>query len=112
MECLHDACKKEMQQEGNVAVVIGCTGLVGKNLVDLLIPHKQKVIIISRRREHPWMHVQKVHHIYLENFDDMNSKEDQLDGVTEAYCAIGSSLEKKGIDEERFIHVELDYPIM
>ncbi|KAF0974364.1 hypothetical protein FDP41_006396 [Naegleria fowleri] len=102
---------------GIKAVVIGSTGLIGKNLVRLLAQQDpnvySKVVAISRRKENPFQFSDTtvpIDHVYLDNFDQLNSIENVFDGMDEAYCCLGTTIKAVGNDKKKFRHVDYDYP--
>jgi uncharacterized protein YbjT (DUF2867 family) len=92
------------------AVVLGSTGLVGNELVNLLVEssHYTKVKIITRRKL-SGQESDKVEQVLIQNLDDLESFSSQLSG-DDYYCAIGTTIKKAG-SKEAFSKVDHDYPI-
>lgn len=93
---------------GRTALVVGATGLVGKELVQILLdaPEYEKVIIWGRRTvelSHPKLVVQVIDFDKLEN----NEIEGQVDHV---FCCLGTTI-KKAKTQEAFKKVDLEYPL-
>ncbi|WP_168121333.1 NAD(P)H-binding protein [Paenibacillus sp. HB172176] len=92
------------------AVVAGATGLVGNELVKLLLWNKsyRKVIVLVRKRmnlTHP-----RLEQLVLD-FDRLCELPPGLLGGADVYCTLGTTRKKAG-SKERFEHVDYDYPIM
>ncbi|MFT6883644.1 MAG: hypothetical protein ACJAVY_002450 [Marinoscillum sp.] len=92
------------------AVVLGSTGLVGNELVNLLVEssHYTKVKIITRRKL-SGQESDKVEQVLIQNLDDLESFSSRLSG-DDYYCAIGTTIKKAG-SKEAFSKVDHDYPI-
>ncbi|KAG2375370.1 hypothetical protein C9374_009993 [Naegleria lovaniensis] len=102
---------------GIKAIVVGSTGLIGKNLVRLLSQQDpnvySKIVAISRRKENPFNFPNStvpIDHVCLDNLDHLNSIENVFDGVDEAYCCLGTTIKAVGNDKTKFRHVDYDYP--
>ena len=87
------------------AAVVGATGLVGRNLVDVLLEDESfaRVVVLARR---PFEHAA---HPRLEArvIDFEHLAEEKLD-VTDAFCALGTLMKIAG-SKEAFRHVDFDY---
>lgn len=91
------------------AVIAGATGLVGGELVKLLL-HRQdysKLTVLVRRRlelEHPLLEQLVLH------YDDLEHLPGELFAGADVYCALGTTRKKAG-SKERFRLVDYDYPM-
>lgn len=90
------------------AVVAGATGLIGKELVQLLLedPAYTTVILIVRRSmgiKHPKIHEKII------DFDQLNHIDVDLTGA-DVYCTLGTTIKKAG-SQETFRKVDYDYPL-
>jgi len=87
------------------ALVIGATGLVGKNITEQLISDERygKVFIVSRRTA-PFSHP-KIEQITID-FDNLLELKLQ-DTVDECYCALGTTQKKSG--KKGLYKVDFDY---
>ena len=88
------------------ALIVGATGIVGKELVAQLCEDEryQQVIIWVRRKpafSHPKLLVQEV------DFDRIS--EQAMPKVDEVFCALGTTIKKAG-SQENFLKVDVQYP--
>ncbi|WP_109078895.1 NAD(P)H-binding protein [Aggregatibacter kilianii] len=88
------------------ALIVGATGVVGKELVALLCdnPAYQQVIVWVRRKPdftHPKLLVQQV------DFDRLSQQNFPL--VDEVFCTLGTTIKKAG-SRENFLKVDVQYP--
>ncbi|MFT4737691.1 MAG: hypothetical protein ACI92W_001805 [Paraglaciecola sp.] len=92
-----------------IALIAGATGLVGRELLDLLLKDRtySKVKVISRRE----MKLQspKLEVIVEPDFDNLSN---HLTSLTahHIFCCLGTTIKLAG-SEEQFIKVDLDYPL-
>lgn len=90
------------------AVVAGATGLVGRELVNILLdsPRYRQVIALSRRpmeREHSkFVNV-------ISDFKDLDSVLEPF-RIDDVFCCLGTTIAKAG-SKEKFIEVDLTYPL-
>lgn len=91
------------------ALVVGATGLVGKELVKLLTEKDfyDEIVVVSRRPLD--LKDDKIKPIVLETFDHLDTVKDQLN-VHDVYCAIGTTRKKAG-SKDAFLKIDLEYPI-
>ena len=89
------------------ALIIGCTGLVGIDLLDLLLTSNdyEKVIAFSRS-DLEIKHSKLVQHII--DFDKPETYKDLVVG-DDFFCAIGTTIKKAG-SKKAFKKVDLEYP--
>lgn len=90
------------------ALVIGSTGLIGSQLVDVLLEseHYQKVIIFVKR-ESGKSHPKLEQHII--NFDAPETFQHLVKG-DDVFCTIGTTIKKAG-SQSAFRKVDYEYPI-
>lgn len=88
------------------AAIIGATGLVGQQLLKLLLDseHYTEVHVISRRKinlEHPKL---KQHVIELDDINGVSI----AGGIDHGFCTLGTTIKKAG-SADAFRHVDRDY---
>ena len=88
------------------AIIAGHTGLVGEQLLSLLLEEASytKVIAVGRRKielSHPKLEQQLV------DFNDLNIKSDKVDDV---FCCLGTTMKVAG-SKEKFRLVDFQYPL-
>lgn len=91
------------------AVVIGATGLIGRELVEVLCSEKryEQVKVVTRR---PFSSkYSRVVNYVLEDFASLASLKDQLHGE-DYFCALGTTIKEAGSKEE-FEKVDYQYPL-
>lgn len=89
----------------SVALIAGATGLVGNNLLHLLLASKEysKVISIGRRKV-------KIEHTKLEQYIvDFNNLEEVNIKTDCVFCCLGTTIKKAG-SQEAFKKVDFEYP--
>lgn len=91
------------------ALIIGATGLIGSQLVDLLLesPLYEKVILFAKRPSGK-SHVKLQE--YVVDFDQPETYEHLVKG-DDFFCAIGTTIKKAG-SQSAFRKVDFDYPIV
>jgi uncharacterized protein YbjT (DUF2867 family) len=90
------------------ALVIGATGLVGKNLVTRLLESEgYEEIRVICRRECPVKH-KKVKN-YLIDFNELEKREEMF-SVDDVYCSLGTTMKKAG-SKEAFRAIDKDLVI-
>ncbi|WP_256757622.1 oxidoreductase [Cohnella sp. WQ 127256] len=90
------------------ALIVGGTGLIGNQLLQLLLQSEayESVIVLIRKPlaiNHPKL-IQKV-----VDFDDLDNGE-QMFGVDDVFCCLGTTIKKAG-SKEAFLKVDFDYPL-
>ena len=90
------------------AVVAGATGLIGKELVQLLLtePRYTSVTLLVRRStgiSHPKLHEEII------EFDQLEQSHVDLSGA-DVYCTLGTTIKKAG-SQEAFRKVDYSYPL-
>jgi uncharacterized protein YbjT (DUF2867 family) len=90
------------------ALVLGATGLIGKELVKILSEngHYQKVHLLVRR---PIEVKSEVFEVHVVDFDELH-KYHALFEVTDVFCCLGTTI-KVAKTKEAFRKVDYDYPI-
>ncbi len=91
------------------ALIAGATGLVGKELVRLILTedYYEKVIIISRRPLA--IKDNRLQEVILEDFDKLGEHED-LFNAEHIFCCLGTTKKSAG-SEEVFKKIDVDYPL-
>ncbi|MEO9482126.1 MAG: NAD(P)H-binding protein [Ekhidna sp.] len=91
------------------AVVIGATGLVGKQLVRLMVKdNRYDSVLLILRKPHE-IKDPKLIELIIEDFEDLSKKASRLNGH-DFYCALGTTRKKAG-SKEAFLKVDVEYPI-
>lgn len=91
------------------AVVIGATGLVGRQLVKLMLKDDQyeSILVIMRR---PFdIKDPKIVELLIEDFDELSNYSSRMNGH-DFYCALGTTRKKAG-SKEAFLKVDVEYPL-
>lgn len=91
------------------ALIVGATGLVGKELVKLLLEKDsyEEIIVLSRRPLD--IEGERLKTVLIENFDNLADYKDQMN-AHDIYCTIGTTRKKAG-SKENFLKIDLEYPI-
>src|SRR6266446_2159091 len=94
----------------NTVAVIGSTGLVGSQIVDLLKKENacQKIQLLVRRPvefSHPKLEIKLV------NFEDYESLKLALAGCNVVFCAVGTTQDKVKGDQLQYRKVDYDIPV-
>ena len=94
----------------NTALIAGATGLVGKELVRLLLAqdYYKKVTILSRRPL--TIKDNRLEVVILEDFDKLEEHKD-LFNVNHTYCCLGTTMKQAG-SKEVFKKIDYDYPLV
>lgn len=92
------------------AVVFGATGLVGGQLVRLLLndPEYQKVTVVVRRLIKEGS--PRLEQIELTDFEQLDSLKNRLK-ATEYHCCIGTTIKKAGT-KHAFRYIDFEIPVM
>lgn len=92
------------------AVLLGATGLVGGQMLSLLLESDDysEVTVLTRKRllEHS-----KLKQAVLADFEAMESYSDAFAGAADVFCCLGTTIKKAGT-RERFRKVDYDYPLL
>lgn len=91
------------------ALVTGATGLVGKNLIRLLLTQKyyKKIIVLSRCELE--INDSRIEMVMLNDFEKMEEVASRLN-ANDVYCALGTTL-KQAKSKAEFFKIEVEYPI-
>ncbi|MCM3129346.1 oxidoreductase [Paenibacillus provencensis] len=90
-------------------LVIGATGLVGKQLVSQLLGHDEyEQVTALVRQELPISHP-KLSQVMV-NWDELEQHEEAFIGVDELFCCMGTTIKKAG-SQAAFRKVDLEYPV-
>jgi uncharacterized protein YbjT (DUF2867 family) len=90
--------------------LLGATGLVGRQCLELLINDRafERIVVLTRRKfaeaTAPRVEAHTV------DFDRLEEHADVL-GVDQVICAIGTTIKNVGGSEEQFRHVDYDIPL-
>ncbi|MEP1035127.1 NAD-dependent epimerase/dehydratase family protein [Ekhidna sp.] len=94
---------------GKKAVVIGATGLVGRQLIRLMIKDdRYETITIITRRPHE-IKDPKLVELIVEDFDKLQEYQSSMN-AHDFYCTLGTTRKKAG-SKEAFLKVDVEYPI-
>jgi uncharacterized protein YbjT (DUF2867 family) len=99
---------KNMGVNKKTALVLGATGLIGKELVKILSEngHYQKVHLLVRR---PIQVESEICEVHIIDFDKLNQY-NELFKVTDVFCCLGTTI-KVAKTKEAFRKVDYQYPI-
>lgn len=91
-----------------IAVVTGATGLVGRELMKVLLAndHYSKIIVVGRRSLE--IKDNRIEEIIVD-FAQLDSITDKLN-AQDHYCCLGTTMKNAG-SKERFKKIDLDYPV-
>lgn len=91
------------------AVLLGATGLIGQQLLRILLESAayETVTALVRRplAEHP-----KLRQIVLADFAELESRSEAFVGAEDVFCCLGTTIRQAGT-RERFRSVDFDYPV-
>jgi len=92
------------------ALVIGATGLVGRECVRQLVAHPrvERVVVLARRPLPPDLRHPQLQTILAE-FDRLESQPEAF-RVSHVFCALGTTIKQAG-SRERFHEVDYGYPL-
>ncbi|MEQ9468459.1 MAG: NAD(P)H-binding protein [Ekhidna sp.] len=91
------------------ALVIGATGLVGNQLVRLLLKEEaySTVIVVSRRPHE--IKDPKLVEVIVKDFDELDKHASRMN-ANDFYCALGTTRKRAG-SKEAFLKIDVDYPL-
>lgn len=109
MECLPFAMnqsQKDTTSTPRTALLVGATGLIGKQLLTKLlhVPYYDKVVVLTRRS------LGMVHTKLEEVIFDFNNPNASLVKGNDIFCCLGTTIKKAG-SKEAFKKVDLVYPL-
>jgi uncharacterized protein YbjT (DUF2867 family) len=99
-----------MSNTNRTATIIGATGLIGSQLLHLLLNDKEfhHVTIIARRNVH--VKHNKLH-IAVIDFADQDALRSALAGSDAVFCAVGTTQQKVKGDKTEYRKVDYDIPV-
>ncbi len=94
--------------EPKTALIVGATGLVGRQLLDVLLENDyyQEILVVGRRSVE--VKDNRIREIIID-FDVFNHSKDQI-SADDYYCCIGTTMKKAG-SKEAFMKVDYSYPL-
>lgn len=97
-----------MSHSNKTAILVGATGLVGTELLQILLNSKEyiKVTVLTRKKlniEHT-----KLHQVMID-FAKLSSYKEYFE-VDDVYCCLGTTIKKAG-SQEAFRIVDYEYPV-
>ncbi|MGG3560842.1 oxidoreductase [Neobacillus rhizosphaerae] len=97
-----------MNNQGKTALILGASGLVGKELTKILIQKNtyEKIFLLVRR---PIEMIDSVCEPHVVDFDHLHNYE-ELFHATDVFCCLGTTI-KKAKTKEAFRKVDYDYPV-
>lgn len=90
------------------AVIIGASGLIGRNLINLLLASKEYTDVTSLARKKVPMHSSKLKQIIID-FDRLEDYEEHINGRA-IFCCLGST-RKETPDLAEYHKIDHDYPV-
>ncbi|WP_127529320.1 NAD(P)H-binding protein [Paenibacillus kobensis] len=99
-----------IKHQGATAIVAGATGLVGRELVNMLLNHPayNRVVVLVRREiglSHPRL---EERHIVFDRME--KDVEGELFKGADVFCSLGTTIKQAG-SQEAFRRVDHDYPL-
>ncbi|REJ82355.1 MAG: NAD-dependent epimerase/dehydratase family protein [Bacteroidetes bacterium] len=91
------------------ALIAGSTGLVGKELLKLLLEDQNYSKVISLVRSSLAVQHPKLHEVIID-FNKLGEYGNYFDGVDHVFCCLGTTMKKAGT-EDAFRVVDYDYPV-
>lgn len=91
------------------ALIAGSTGLVGRELLILLVenPAYEKIIALVRKKN-SYQHEKLIQ--VETDFNDMSAVASSFKGVDDVFCCLGTTMKNAG-SKEAFRKVDFDYPV-
>lgn len=105
-----------MDTTGRIVMVLGATGLVGGELLRQLLARRgvARVVAPGRRPVAPPAGIPREQAVKLDprvvDFDRLERDADAFNGVTQIFCALGTTIRQAG-SRERFRRVDQEYPL-
>ncbi len=92
------------------AVLLGATGLIGKELLELLLSSEdyREVLAIVRRR---LPERDKLKQVVVNDWDTLEEHADSFTGAVDVFCCLGTTMKKAG-SQDQFRKVDVDYPLV
>ncbi|MEH7081835.1 oxidoreductase [Neobacillus drentensis] len=97
-----------MENKRKTALILGATGLVGNELVKILIQQKnyEKIHLLVRR---PMVSHDPLCEVHVVDFEQLHTYR-ELFQVTDVFCCLGTTI-KKAKSKEAFRKVDYEYPV-
>jgi uncharacterized protein YbjT (DUF2867 family) len=97
-----------VSNQGKTALILGASGLVGKELTKILIQKNtyEKIFLLVRR---PIEIIDPVCEPHLVDFNELHNHK-ELFHVSDVFCCLGTTI-KKAKTKEAFRKVDFDYPV-
>lgn len=91
------------------AIVLGATGLIGSQLLQLLLEAQEyeRVIAITRK---PLADHEKLQQVIVPDFSRLAAHANVFAGVQDVFCCLGTTMKQAG-SQQRFRQVDYDYPL-
>jgi len=91
------------------ALIAGATGLVGRELLRLLLDQEyyDRIVVLTRRELD--IKDNRLEIVIIDNFELLEEYEDQFN-THHIYCLLGTTMKKAG-SKERFRRIDHDYPL-
>ncbi len=96
------------QSEGKSALLAGASGLVGSELLQLLLNSREYCRITAIVRRPLGITHNKLHQVVVD-FDRLDSYRQEF-AVEDVFCCLGTTI-KQARSQEAFKHVDVDYPL-
>ncbi|MCM3784748.1 NAD(P)H-binding protein [Neobacillus mesonae] len=94
---------------GRKALVIGATGLVGKQLIAQLLEQEEyEQVTALVRKKLPLSHPQLIQ--FVVNWDHLESDTAVFENTDDLFCCMGTTIKKAG-SQQAFRKVDLEYPV-
>ena len=92
------------------ALIAGATGLVGRELLNMLLEHDyyERIVVVTRRDLD--IKDSRLDVIVLKDFTKLTEYKDRIN-VNHVYCLIGTTLKKAG-SKENFHTINFEYPLL
>jgi len=91
------------------AIVVGTTGLVGSELLKILLESDYYRTVVSLARKYQEVKNEKLVQYIIEDYDQLDEFE-ELIAADDIYCCLGSTMKKAG-SKEAFRKVDYEYPL-
>ena len=101
---------EKLVMSDNSALIIGCTGLVGRALVDELLDttYYSTIKLVTRRTLN--MNNDRIEEIIVEDFDQLENFASKMH-AQDYFCCLGTTMKIAG-SKEQFKKVDLEYPLI
>jgi uncharacterized protein YbjT (DUF2867 family) len=93
------------------ALLVGATGLVGKQILQQLLAHPAYTHVKALARKPQSLGHPKLEWVILADFENLESLSDEVFGVTDVYLALGTTHKQAG-NNANFRRIDHDYPLI